>query len=79
MNFIKNIQRSGILFIVSLWIFILPAKANPTSQNHEQILFNCTQDRLEKYLCTNIPDPNPDIILSLPKLERKKMLFLGDI
>ena len=73
MNFFKNIQRSGILFTVFLWIFILPAKANPTSQNHEQILFNCTQDRLEKYLCINIPDPSPDIILSLPRLERKKI------
>ena len=73
MNVVKNIQRTGILFAVFLWIFSLPAEANPTSQNHEQILFNCTQDRLEKYLCTNIPDPNPDIILALPRLERRKI------
>ncbi|MDP4065984.1 hypothetical protein IMCC1933_24240 [Rhodobacteraceae bacterium IMCC1933] len=73
MIFFRNIRYSSILTTIFLCFFTVPADASSTLQNHEQISFNCTQGELKTYLCTNISEPNPDIILALPRLERRKI------
>lgn len=73
MSIFKRILHSRIILIIFLWFFVLPATASPSLQYHEKISFNCIQDELEKYFCTNVSVANPDIILTLPRLERKKI------
>ena len=73
MSIFERIRHSRIILIIFLWFFVLPAAASPSLQNHKQISFNCIQDELEKYFCTNVSVANPDIILTLPRLERKKI------
>ena len=73
MSIFERIRHSRIILIIFLWFFVLPAVASPSLQNHKQISFNCIQDELEKYFCTNVSVANPDIILTLPRLERKKI------
>jgi len=73
MSIFERMRHSRIILIIFLYFFALTAEASPSLHNHKQISFNCTQDEPEKYFCTNISVANPDIILTLPRLEQKKV------
>ena len=73
MSIFERIRHSRIILTIFLWFFVLPAAASPSLQSHKQISFNCMQDELEKYFCTNVSVANPDLILKLPRLEQKKI------
>ena len=73
MSIFQRIIHSRVILIIFLYFFVLPAEASPSLKNHKQISFNCIQDEPEKYFCTNVSVANPDIILTLPRLERKKI------
>ena len=53
--------------------FFTPAKADILLSRHSDVIFNCAQDGPTAYFCTNLNVSNPDIVLKLPRFERKKI------
>ncbi|MDB4197652.1 hypothetical protein N9777_05140 [Ascidiaceihabitans sp.] len=53
--------------------FATPAKAEILLSRHSEVVFNCAQDGPTAYFCTNLKVSNPDIILKLPRFERRKI------
>ena len=54
-------------------LFSTPAKADILLSRHSDVIFNCAQDGPTAYFCTNLKVSNPDIVLKLPRFERKKI------
>jgi hypothetical protein len=48
-------------------------KADILLTRHSDVIFNCAQDGPTAYFCTNLKVSNPDIVLKLPRFERKKI------
>jgi hypothetical protein len=62
------------LMILALSCFFsTPAKADILLSRHSDVIFNCAQDGPTAYFCTNLKVSNPDIVLKLPRFERKKI------
>ena len=62
------------LIILALSCFFsTPAKADILLSRHSDVIFNCAQDGPTAYFCTNLKVSNPDIVLKLPRFERKKI------
>jgi|TARA_B110000091_G_C13742651_1_gene444067 hypothetical protein len=62
------------LIILALSCFFsTPAKADIVLSRHSDVIFNCAQDGPTAYFCTNLKVSNPDIVLKLPRFERKKI------
>ena len=62
------------LIILALsFFFSTPAKADILLSRHSDVIFNCAQDGPTAYFCTNLKVSNPDIVLKLPRFERKKI------
>ena len=62
------------LIILALSCFFsTPAKADILLSRHSDVIFNCAQDGPKAYFCTNLKVSNPDIVLKLPRFERKKI------
>ena len=61
-----------IILAVSCF-FSTPAKADILLSRHSDVIFNCAQDGPTAYFCTNLKVSNPDIVLKLPRFERKKI------
>ena len=61
-----------IILTLSCFFFI-PAKADILLSRHSDVIFNCAQDGPTAYFCTNLNVSNPDIVLKLPRFERKKI------
>ena len=64
------LKSSAIVF----WCLCsLPANGTTSIKNPNEVIFNCIEDDKSKYFCTNVPVVNPTFILSLARLERKKL------
>ena len=62
------------LIILALSCFLgTPVKADILLTRHSDVIFNCAQDGPTAYFCTNLKVSNPDIVLKLPRFERKKI------
>ena len=62
-----------LIILALLCFFSTPAKADILLSRHSDVIFNCAQDGPTAYFCTNLKVSNPDIILKLPRFERKKI------
>ena len=65
-----------IILVLSFFLscfFSTPAKADILLSRHSDVIFNCAQDGPTAYFCTNLKVSNPDIVLKLPRFERKKI------
>ena len=71
--FISNQIR--IFFVACLFLIhsVTNAKSDTPSQSINDINFYCSKGSKEAYFCTNIHISNPSYILTLPRLEKKKM------
>ena len=69
----KSVLRLKFSAFVLLCLCSLPANGSTSIKNPNEIIFNCIEDEASKYFCTNVPVVNPTIILSLARLERKKL------
>jgi len=69
----KSVFRLKISAFVLLCLCSLPANGTTSIKNPNEVIFNCIEDEASKYFCTNVPVVNPTIILSLARLERKKL------
>ena len=69
----KSVLRLKFSAFVLLCLCSLPANGTTSIKNPNEIIFNCIEDEASKYFCTNVPVVNPTIILSLARLERKKL------
>jgi len=69
----KSVSRLKFSAFVLLCLCSLPANGTTSIKNPNEIIFNCIEDEASKYFCTNVPVVNPTIILSLARLERKKL------
>lgn len=62
-----------LIILVLSCFFSTPAKADILLSRHSDVIFNCAQDGPTAYFCTNLKVSNPDIVLKLPRFERKKI------
>tara|TARA_B110000114_G_scaffold145051_1_gene154038 strand:+ start:2614 stop:3126 length:513 start_codon:yes stop_codon:yes gene_type:complete len=62
-----------LIILALLCFFSTPAKADILLSRHSDVIFNCAQDGPTAYFCTNLKVSNPDIVLKLPRFERKKI------
>ena len=72
----KSITYTFELKLITLalsFFFSTPAKADILLSRHSDVIFNCAQDGPTAYFCTNLKVSNPDIVLKLPRFERKKI------
>ena len=69
-NSVFRLKFSALVF---LCLCSLPANGTTSIKNPNEVIFNCIEDEALKYFCTNVPVVNPTIILSLARLERKKL------
>mgnify|MGYP000730876406 CR=1 FL=1 len=69
----KSVSRLKFSAFVLLCLCSLPANGTTSIKNPNEVIFNCIEDEASKYFCTNVPVVNPTIILSLARLERKKL------
>jgi len=69
----KSVFRLKFSAFVLLCLCSLPANGTTSIKNPIEVIFNCIEDEASKYFCTNVPVVNPTIILSLARLERKKL------
>lgn len=69
----KSVFRLKFSAFVLLGLCSLPANGTTSIKNPNEVIFNCIEDEASKYFCTNVPVVNPTIILSLARLERKKL------
>ena len=67
-----NFDLKLIILALSCF-FSTPAKADILLSRHSDVIFNCSQDGPTAYFCTNLKVSNPDIVLKLPRFERKKI------
>lgn len=67
-----NFELKLIILALSCF-FSTPAKADILLSRHSDVIFNCAQDGPTAYFCTNLKVSNPDIVLKLPRFERKKI------
>ena len=67
-----NFELKLIILALSCF-FSTPAKADTLLSRHSDVIFNCAQDGPTAYFCTNLKVSNPDIVLKLPRFERKKI------
>ena len=62
-----------LIILVLSCFYSTPAKADILLSRHSDVIFNCAQDGPTAYFCTNLKVSNPDIVLKLPRFERKKI------
>ena len=74
-NSVFRLKFSALVF---LCLCSLPANGTTSIKNPNEVIFNCIEDEASKYFCTNVPIVNPTIILSLARLERKKLTTYVD-
>lgn len=74
-NSVFRLKFSALVF---LCLCSLPANGTTSIKNPNEVIFNCIEDEALKYFCTNVPIVNPTIILSLARLERKKLTTYVD-
>jgi len=74
-NSVFRLKFSALVF---LCLCSLPANGTTSIKNPNEVIFNCIEDESSKYFCTNVPIVNPTIILSLARLERKKLTTYVD-
>jgi len=68
-----SVSRLKFSALVFLCLCSFPANGTTSIKNPNEVIFNCIEDEALKYFCTNVPVVNPTIILSLARLERKKL------
>ena len=73
MKIINYLWKSVFALTVLLCFFALPARPNTIVKSHGDITFNCIEDEVAQYFCTDVPVVNPSIILRFPRFEQKKM------
>ena len=73
MKSITYIFELKLMILALSCFFATPAKADILLSRHSDVIFNCAQDGPTAYFCTNLKVSNPDIILKLPRFERKKI------
>ena len=74
----NSVLRLKFSALVLLCLCSLPANGTTSIKNPNEVIFNCIEDEASKYFCTNVPIVNPTIILSLARLERKKLTTYVD-
>ena len=65
--------RHKLIILALSFFFATLGKADILLSRHSDVIFNCAQDGPTAYFCTNLKVSNPDIVLKLPRFERKKI------